>query len=181
MEPKDLVKVWSAPDNSRLTLRQMSIRLPLHVAARVSAIAEMFPTKSKTEIIGGLLASALDQFEEGLSAEPTKSDRYAADIAGVELEGRMWGERGKYGALWQKHLKELEAEFEGRVPPDVESKQAPGEVQASQASPVRAGTKRALRGAGASARPSKEARPAPAPRGDQGSRQRGAGVGRRRR
>ena len=70
MQSKDLVKLWNAPDNTRLTPKQKSIRLPLHVAAKISALCEIFPKKTKTDIIGDLLATALDDVEEGLSSEP---------------------------------------------------------------------------------------------------------------
>lgn len=66
MEPRDLVKVWDAPDNSTLTPKQWSIRLPILVAAKINALCVIFPRKSKTEIIGDLLATALDQMEKGL-------------------------------------------------------------------------------------------------------------------
>jgi hypothetical protein len=64
MKPQDLAKVWDAPDNSKLTPKQISIRLPIHVAAKISALCDMYPRKTKTEIIGDLLATALDQFEK---------------------------------------------------------------------------------------------------------------------
>ena len=70
MEPKDLAKIWGEPDNTRLTSKQISIRLPIHVAAKISAICEMYPRRTKTEIIGDLLAAALDRFAEELLNEP---------------------------------------------------------------------------------------------------------------
>jgi hypothetical protein len=42
MSPSDLVTVWSAPDNSRLTPKQFSFRLPTHVAAKLAALEKMF-------------------------------------------------------------------------------------------------------------------------------------------
>ena len=70
MEPKDLAEIWGEPDNTRLTSKQISIRLPIHVAAKISAICEMYPRRTKTEIIGDLLAAALDRFAEELLNEP---------------------------------------------------------------------------------------------------------------
>ncbi len=66
MESKDLAKVWNAPDNSKLTKKQTSIRLPILVAAKIEALCLMFPRKTKTELIGDLLATALEQMEKGL-------------------------------------------------------------------------------------------------------------------
>jgi len=61
MEPKELPSVWGKPDLSRLTAKQISIRLPLEVSAKIAALNDLFPKKTKTEIIGDLLASALGQ------------------------------------------------------------------------------------------------------------------------
>lgn len=36
MKASDLVTIWSAPDNSRLTAKQYSFRLPVHVAAKLA-------------------------------------------------------------------------------------------------------------------------------------------------
>lgn len=69
MEPRDLLKVWDAPDNSKLTPKQWSIRLPIHVAAKICALCDLYPRKTKTEIIGDLLATALDQLAEALPNE----------------------------------------------------------------------------------------------------------------
>jgi hypothetical protein len=70
MEPRDLLKVWDAPDNSKLTPKQWSVRLPIHVAAKICALCDLYPRKTKTEIIGDLLATALDQLTEALPDEP---------------------------------------------------------------------------------------------------------------
>ena len=103
MKTKDLVSVWSAPDNSRLTPKQMSIRLPLHVAAKISALCEMFPKKTKTEIIGDLLSTALEDVTEGLSNEPypEEEQNHPDDIM---------GDRKRYGDLVKKYLAEIEME-----------------------------------------------------------------------
>lgn len=56
MDPKDLVKVWDAPDHSRLTPKQISIRLPILVAAKISALCDLYPRTTKSQMIGDLLA-----------------------------------------------------------------------------------------------------------------------------
>ena len=109
MKAKDLGKIWDVPDNTRLTPKQISIRLPLHVSAKISAICDMYPRKTKTEIIGDLLAAALDEFEQGLP------DRYEEGTIDAELEGPVpsydvGGPRGAYLECTRKHLEELESE-----------------------------------------------------------------------
>ena len=64
MKASDLVTVWSAPDNSRLTAKQYSFRLPVHVAAKLAALEEMYPTKSRTQLVGDLLSAAIAEVEK---------------------------------------------------------------------------------------------------------------------
>lgn len=109
MEPKDLVKVWNAPDNSKLSPKQFSLRLPILVSAKISALCEMYPRKSKTEIIGDLLATALDQFADGLESidgkficnDPSDGEPICEDI----------GPRRHFSDLTDKYLRELESEI----------------------------------------------------------------------
>ena len=103
MKTEDLLKVWNAPDNSRLTPKQMSIRLPIHVSASISAFAEMYPRKTKTEIIGDLLATAIDEFVKALAGDTED-----------EIEGQkvtIPGELNRFTKLKQKYLEELEEEI----------------------------------------------------------------------
>ena len=66
MKAKDLISVWTAPDNSRLTPKQFSFRLPLDVAARLHALCEAYPSRSRTEVVGDLLRLALLEVEKTL-------------------------------------------------------------------------------------------------------------------
>jgi hypothetical protein len=113
MKPEDLAKVWDAPDHSRLTPKQLSIRLPILVAAKISALCEMFPKKTKTQIIGDLLATALDQFEEGLPSE--RGDFLGAepkDLIDFEIVSMYEdvGLKGRFIRLTKKYLREIEME-----------------------------------------------------------------------
>jgi hypothetical protein len=174
MEPRDLVKVWTAPDNTKLTPRQMSIRLPLHVAAKLSALCEMFPKKTRTEILGDLLSTALDQLAQGLSEQPSEGELADAEAQGLDprdiAEG-VWGDRARYDMLVQKYEKELEHET-GQT---TDAPDAPQGKRIAGAKKVLL-AQRAPRGRGATP-PTTQARPAEGPRGDQPGRKRG---GRRR-
>ena len=112
MDPIDLVKVWDAPDLSKLTPKQWSIRLPIQVAAKINALSEMYPRKSKTEIIGDLLATALEQLEKGF---PYVEGQYVADCpdTGEPLHEDV-GPRSKFSTLTQKYLTDLEKEIESK-------------------------------------------------------------------
>ncbi|MEN8123100.1 MAG: hypothetical protein ABFS35_22370 [Bacteroidota bacterium] len=106
MKPKDLQKIWNAPDHSILTPKQVSVRLPILVAAKISAICEMFPNKTKTQVINDLLAAALDGFEE--SFEGIKGKLIHADESGAHFEDV--GERAHFLRLAEKHLRSIEEE-----------------------------------------------------------------------
>jgi len=74
MEPKmnkpNLYQEWSAVEppykDSDLAKKTFSYRFPVHIAARLAAIEEMFPNKTRTEVILGILKLGLAQFEESL-------------------------------------------------------------------------------------------------------------------
>jgi hypothetical protein len=112
MEPRDLVKVWDAPDNSRLTPKQWSVRLPLHVAAKINALCDIYPRKTKTEIIGDLLATALDQLAEAL---PSRQGPFIClDPETNEEVYEEVGIKGRFFDLTQKYIKDLEEEIESK-------------------------------------------------------------------
>ena len=48
MKASDLANIWASPDNFRLTSKQSSFRLPVHVAARLAALSEIYPQRTKT-------------------------------------------------------------------------------------------------------------------------------------
>ena len=132
MEPKDLVKVWDAPDHSILTPKQISIRLPILAAARISALCEMYPRKSKTQIISDLIVTALDQIYVSL---PSIKGEYLGPDPGAfnkdndlnayredtnqDSVGSVYediGPRGCFLRLTKKYIKELAKEVKIKEP-----------------------------------------------------------------
>ncbi|RLL49116.1 hypothetical protein D8Y20_13350 [Mariprofundus sp. EBB-1] len=118
MKASDLVSIWEAPDNSRLTPKQFSLRLPVHVAAQLSALCEMYPNKTRTEIIGDLLTAALDQLQ---SSFPTVKGRFVDEFYDHESsEGVKFfedkGPTNKFRELSNKHFESLEKELGNESP-----------------------------------------------------------------
>jgi predicted DNA-binding protein len=111
MQTKNLHAIWEAPDNSRLTAKQFTVRLPIRVAAQIEALSEMYPRKTKTDLIGDLLAAALDELEDTL---PVKE---VGDVLGIDENEepirKAIGPRVTFRALRDKYLKEFEKEVEG--------------------------------------------------------------------
>ena len=87
----------------RPILFRLGTKDPNARAAKIWPLCEIFPKKTKTDIIGDLLATALDDVEEGLSSElyPWEEETGPDEV---------WGDRKKYYDLANKYLKELEAE-----------------------------------------------------------------------
>ncbi len=114
MQPKDLLAVWAAPDNTRLTTKQHSFRLPVHVAAKIAALCEMYPKKNRTQIVADLLSSALLQVE---GAFPKAQGRYIGRHP--ETHAPFFEDDGpgpRFRALVNKHYGDIERELGNEVP-----------------------------------------------------------------
>jgi hypothetical protein len=108
MKASELVASWSTRDNKRLTNKQFSIRLPVHIAARISALRDMFPGKTRTDIMADLLDSALEELEKSFG-------HYYSEENSEEIDGVIYysdtGTYGKYANLANKYFRELEKEL----------------------------------------------------------------------
>lgn len=112
----ELHSFWSLPDNSRLTSKQYSFRLPVHVAAKIAALCDMYPQKSRTEIVGDLLSTAIEDLIKGMPSvngklvhENQDGEKYYEDI----------GPRLQFWSLADKHYKALEREMGNKNPPSL--------------------------------------------------------------
>jgi hypothetical protein len=100
MEIAHLLEDWVGPDNSRLMRNQTSMRLSVHVAAKISALCDMFPQRTKTQIINDLLSTALSELEKSLEKNP---------YWGPTKEGEdVPTQKTEYEELVAKHLAEIE-------------------------------------------------------------------------
>lgn len=120
MKTNHLHDIWGAPDNSRLVSKQFSFRFPVHIAAKIAALAEIYPQKNRTQIVADLLTVALDDLEKNLpiklhAVDPEiqkMQDEYYYDH-GMKPEQlfELGGTRGKYRNSCNKHFKLLEEEL----------------------------------------------------------------------
>lgn len=114
MKNSELIKVWALPDNSRVTSKQLSFRLPVHVAAKIAALCEIFPNKTRTDIIGDLLTSALEGVE--YSFPSVKGEEFGMD----DHEGKtLFYDVGKgktFRESANRHYMELEKELGNEAP-----------------------------------------------------------------
>lgn len=63
---KALLETWSSKRETTLTDERHAIRLPLDDAARLAALADLFPGNTPEELITDLLREALDQVEASM-------------------------------------------------------------------------------------------------------------------
>lgn len=125
MKTSHLHDMWGGPDNTRLTKQQFSFRLPVHIAAKVAALCELYPQKNRTQIVADLLTAALDDLEanlpRGLGEVDSRVDAYMADELGYqvgEVLYKLGGVRGQFRNLANKHFQEMEQEL-GNEKPEV--------------------------------------------------------------
>lgn len=62
----NLIGQWETLAGGRLTVREYGVQLSLVDAARVAALAEMYPRRSETQLISELLTAALDELETAM-------------------------------------------------------------------------------------------------------------------
>lgn len=109
MKSSDLHTIWSAPDNSRLTSKQFSFRFPTHVAAKLQALCDLYPSRTRTQIVGDLLTAAMGEVEKSL---PQEVGEFLYAIPGTdELVYEDVGPRNRYRILSNKYFLELEKEL----------------------------------------------------------------------
>ena len=65
MKVVELIETWEREAAGDLTREQYAVRLPLEDAARLEALAEMFPRRSREQLITELLSVALDEVVSG--------------------------------------------------------------------------------------------------------------------
>ena len=102
METKQLLNTWTGPDNSRLMRNQTSMRLSIHVAAKISALCDIFPQRTKTQILNDLLSTALDELAVGLET----THPWEQSEEGLE---NLPTQKSNYDKLVEKYVQEIEA------------------------------------------------------------------------
>lgn len=108
MKAQDLHKRWSAPESARLAPQPVSLRLPIHVAARLQALCDVYPHKSQAEIVADLLAAALDEVEQ--SFPRVKGAVVGQDEASGRLRFEDVGPVAKYRRLANDYYLAMEKE-----------------------------------------------------------------------
>ncbi len=110
MDIKNLLERWEKTSSAKLTAKEYRLRLPVRDAARVAALAEMYPLKNQEEVVVELLSVALDAVEATFPyVQGTKI------IAEDELGDPIYEDTGptpRFLALSRKHASSLARELE---------------------------------------------------------------------
>ena len=112
-KPSDLHTIWAELDNSRLTAKQYSFRLPVHVAAQLAALCDIYPNRTRTELVGNLLASALEGVEQSL---PQERGDYVGNTPSGEKIFEIGGLRRRFHDRATAHFQDLERELGNKEP-----------------------------------------------------------------
>ena len=108
MHVKQLIDAWQSAASEPRTARTYEVRLPVHDAAKIAALREMFPGRSEQDLITDMLSAALDELE---AAFPYIQGRKV--VAEDELGDPIYEDVGntpRFNELTRKHLERIKAE-----------------------------------------------------------------------
>jgi hypothetical protein len=71
MNAREPVESWQERDSEPLTVREHPIRLSVCDAARLAALADLFPSRGVEGLVRDLLGAALDEVEQALASAAT--------------------------------------------------------------------------------------------------------------
>jgi hypothetical protein len=112
MNVRDLLSIWEKTASGELTVEQFVVRLPVEDAARLQALAEMYPRRSPEELITDLLSAALAEVEASLPYV-RGSNVVATDEEGDPIYEDV-GPTPRFLALTRKHLERYRLNNGGR-------------------------------------------------------------------
>ena len=102
MTLRDLVQTWEKTSSKPLTDTSIHVRLTTSDAAKIAALAEMYPSRTPEQIVAELLSAALNELEHSLPYIP--GDHIAEfDEMGDPIYEDV-GPTGKFVELTRKHL-----------------------------------------------------------------------------
>lgn len=112
MNVRDLLSIWDRTAGGELTVEQFAVHLPVEDAARLQALAEMYPRRTLEEIITDLLSAALNEVESSLPYIRGNSV-VATDEEGDPIYEDI-GPTPRFLTLTRKHLERYRIAGNGR-------------------------------------------------------------------
>ena len=108
MSFKQLLESWQQTAASTRTAAEYAVRLPIDDAARLHALAEMFPGRTPEQLITDLLSAALQEVAAAMPYVPGKKV-ISTDEQGDPVYEDV-GMTPRFMELTRKYRKKLEAE-----------------------------------------------------------------------
>lgn len=106
MKVADLIQAWDKAAAGQLSKERYAVQLPLEDAAKIEALAQMYPRRSREQILTDLLGAALDELVssfpyvqgEQVIARDEEGDPVFEDV----------GHTPRYLKLIEEHIKRLQ-------------------------------------------------------------------------
>ncbi|MCS4505014.1 type 1 pili tip component [Arhodomonas aquaeolei] len=111
MKLRDLLESWEESASEPRTRNAYCVRLPVHDAAKLAALEEMYPGRSQEQIITDLLSTALDEIEAAFPY--VQGGRVVAEDEQGDPIYEDAGLTPRFQTLARKHLERLEAAADG--------------------------------------------------------------------
>jgi hypothetical protein len=110
MKIRDLLSLWDSDAADPLSAEEFRLRLPIHDAAKVCALAELFPGRTPDQIVVDLLSAALDELQaqfpyvrgERITARDEQGDPIYEDV----------GLGPRYHELIRAHVQRLKLQLD---------------------------------------------------------------------
>jgi hypothetical protein len=106
---KELLETWRHNASGARTSAEYSVHLPLDDAARLHALAELFPGRTKEQLITDLLGAALQEMAAAMPYVP--GTRVISNDEQGDPVYEDAGQTPKFAELTRKYKKQLEAEL----------------------------------------------------------------------
>ena len=113
MKPSDLHMLWTRAGQQPSDAQTVFIPPAVHVAAKLAALGDIYPGRTRTELVGDLLSSALDAVEQSL---PSGEGRVMFELDDGEKITETTGLRRHFWNRANAHFQELERELGNNKP-----------------------------------------------------------------
>lgn len=110
MKVSELARYWAKTATATVTQESYTIRLPVDTAAKIEALAELYPGHPVDQLITDLLGAALEELETGLPY--VRGDKVSGfDEMGDPLYEDV-GPTPRYLLLAKQHLRRIKKQLD---------------------------------------------------------------------
>lgn len=106
MKVRDLVQEWDRSASGAMAEETFAVRLDIEDAARLAALAELYPKRTQEQLLSDLVGAALNELESGFPY--VRGTRVIAEDEQGDPIYEDAGATPKFLELSRKHLERLE-------------------------------------------------------------------------